>query len=60
MGTKRHFSILRPDGSTEGMIVGRTGQKHLADPTKQGKDGHFNDEGQYRRAIEQAVAENKR
>lgn len=60
MGTKRHFSILRPDGRTEGTIVGRTGQKHPADPTKQGKDGHFTDEGQYRRAIEQAVDENKR
>ena len=58
MGTKRHFSVLRPDGRTEGTIVGRTGQKHPADPTKRGKDGHFTDEGQYRRAIEQAVAKN--
>ena len=27
---------------------------------RQGKDGHFTDEGQYRRAIEQAVADNSR
>ena len=61
MGTKRRFTILRPDGRLELTVVSRTGQEHHhPNATKQGKDGHFNDEGQYRRAIEQAVDENKR
>jgi len=61
MGKKRDFTILRPDGRLELTVVGKTGLEHRhPDATKQGRDGHFTDEGQYRRAIEQAVAENKR
>ena len=57
MGTKREFTIQR-GGRLERTIVGVDGQTHVLEATKQGKDGHFTDEGQYRRAIEQAVAEN--
>ena len=56
---KREFSIDR-GGRLERTIVGVDGQKHVLPAAKQGADGHFTDEGQYRRAIEQAVAENKR
>lgn len=60
MGTKREFTIQR-GGRLERTIVGRTGRKHVEEAaTKHGKDGHFTDEGQYRRAIERAVAENTR
>lgn len=61
MGTKREYTIQRPDGRSERTIVGKTGQEYrYPNPTnKHGKDGHFTDEGQYRRAIEKAVAENK-
>ena len=58
MGTKRHFTIQRRDG-LERTVVGATGQTHVEqDIDKRGKDGHFTDDGAYRRAIEQAVAEN--
>ena len=57
MGTKREFTIQR-GGRLERTIVGKTGRKHVEDVDKQGRDGHFTDEGQYRRAIERAVAEN--
>ena len=60
MGTKRRFTIIRPDGRLERTIVGVDGQTHVLEATEHGKDGHFTDEGQYRRAIEHAVAENKR
>ena len=56
---KREFTINR-GGRLERTIVGVDGQKHVLPAAKQGADGHFTDEGQYRRAIEQAVAENKR
>ena len=56
---KREFSINR-GGRLERTIVGVDGQTHVLPATKQGKDGHFTDEGQYRRAIERATAENKR
>ena len=59
LGTKREFTINR-SGRLERTIVGVDGQTHVLEATEQGKDGHFNDEGQYRRAIEQAVDENKR
>ena len=59
MGTKREFTINR-SGRLERTIVGVDGQTHVLEATEHGKDGHFNNEGQYRRAIEQAVAENKR
>ena len=59
MGTKYEFTINR-GGRLERTIVGVDGQTHVLEATKQGADGHFTDEGQYRRAIEQAVAKNKR
>ena len=58
MATKRDYTITRADGSMERTVVGIDGQKHVMDTDKEGKDGHFTDEGQYRRAIEQAIAEN--
>lgn len=58
MGTKREFTIQR-GGRLERTIVGVDGQTHVLEATGHGKDGHFTDEGQYRRAIEKAVAENK-
>ena len=54
---KREFTINR-GGRLERTIVGVDGQTHVLPATKQGRDGHFTDEGQYRRAIEQAVAQN--
>ena len=60
MAKKYHFTIRRPDGRLERTVVGRDGQTQVISAEKQGKDGHFTDEGQYRHAIEQAVAENKR
>ena len=60
MGTKREFTILRPDGRLERTIVGVDGQTHVLEATEHGKDRHFTDEGQYRYAIERAVAENTR
>ena len=59
MGTKREFTIQR-GGRLERTIVGVDGQTHVLLATQHGKDDHFTDEGQYRRAIERAVAENKR
>ena len=59
MGTKYEFTINR-GGRLERTIVGVDGQTHVLEAIKQGADGHFTDEGQYRRAIEQAVAKNKR
>ena len=56
---KYHFTIWR-DGRMERTVVGVTGQTYVMDVDKEGKDGHFTDEGQYRRAIERAVAENTR
>ncbi len=56
---KKEFTIQRGD-HLERTVVGVDGQKHVMDGKEQGKDGHFTDEGQYRRAIEQAVAENGR
>lgn len=59
MGTKREFTIQR-SGRLERTIVGVDGQTHVLLATQHGKDGHFTDEGQYRRAIERAVTENTR
>ncbi len=42
----------------ERTVVGKDGQTHVMEAEEKGKDGHFTDEGQYRRAIEQAAAEN--
>ena len=58
---KRDFTIQRRgQNQYERTIVGKDGQPHVMQADKKGKDGHFTDEGQYRRAIEQAVAQNKR
>ena len=55
----RRFTINR-DGRVERTVVGRTGQTHMDEVSNdtRGADGHFTDEGQYRRAIERAVREN--
>ena len=59
MGQKREFTIDR-GGRLERTIVGKDGQKHVRAATEKGKSRHFTDEGQYRRAIEKAVDENKK
>ena len=56
---KRDFTIQRGN-RIERTIVGIDGQTHVMDGNRPGQDGHFTDEGQYRRAIERAVAENQR
>ena len=56
---KRDFTIQR-NGRMERTVVGIDGQTHVMDGNRRGRDGHFTDEGEYRRAIEQAVAENRR
>ena len=56
----KHFTIHRPSSpGYELTIVGRTGQKQVNLAEIKGKDGHFTNEGQYRRAIEKAVKEGK-
>lgn len=59
MAKKRDFTIQR-SSRIERTVVGIDGQTHVMEADKQDKDGHYTDEGQYRRAIEQAVSENKR
>ena len=39
--------------------AGRNGLVHTHRSEKKGKDGHFTKEGEYRRAIEEAVRKNK-
>ena len=56
---KRDFTIER-DGRMERTVVGRDGQINRPPAVGQGRDGHFTDEGEYRRAIDRAVAENQR
>lgn len=57
----RYFTIQRKGSATyELTVVGKDGQEHTLKRIKKGKDGHFTDEGQYRRAIDQAVAANSR
>ena len=58
---KRDFTIQRR-GQTgyERTVVGRDGQTHVMRADNRGRDGHFTEEGQYRRAIERAVVLNKR
>ena len=56
---KKDFTIQRGN-RMERTVVGKDGHIHHPPAEKQGKDGHFTDEGQYRRAIEQAVAQNQR
>ena len=59
MGQKKEFTIQRGN-RIERTVVGKDGQKHVMDGQKHGKDGHFTEEGRYRRAVEQAVIENQR
>ena len=57
----KYFTIQRKgSASYELTVVGKDGHKHTMARIKKGKDGHFTDEGQYRRAVEKAVAENSR
>ena len=56
---KKGFTIHRGD-RIERTVVGKDGQKHVMDALQHGRHGHFTNEGQYRRAIEQVVTENKR
>ena len=54
---KRDFTMQRGD-RLERTVVGIDGHLHRPEPNGHGRDGHFTDEGQYRRAIEDAVREN--
>ena len=56
---KKDYTIQRPNGM-ERTVVGKNGQLHHPPANGQGRHGHFTDEGQYRRAIEQAIRENQR
>ncbi len=58
-GKKKEFTIQRGN-RLERTVVGIDGQTHVVEAAKQGKHGHFTDEGQYRRAIEATVKENSR
>ena len=58
-GKKQEFTIQRGN-RMERTVVGIDGQKHVVDAKKQGEDGHFTDEGKYRRAIDAAVVENSK
>ena len=60
MGTRQEFTIRRVDGKWERTIIGRTGLKHVDEGHvgEKGKNGHFTNEGEYHRAIENAVKEN--
>ena len=63
---KRDFTIAYPGGHMERTVVGKDGQVHHP-PLRKGKDGqclvgkhgHFTDEEEYRRAVEQAAADNR-
>ena len=55
---RRDFTIER-DGRMERTVVGKDGHIHHPPAERQGRHGHFTNEGQYRRAIEQAVRENQ-
>ena len=58
---KKDYTIQRQGHNQyERTVVGKDGQTHVMPTDKKGKSGHFSDEGQYRRAIDQAVAQNKR
>lgn len=58
MGTRRYFTIQRGN-RMEQTVVGIDGQTHVMTADRPGRDGHFTDEGEYRRAIEQAVKDNQ-
>ena len=64
---RREFTIDRGDGrGFERTVVGKDGKENGPYPARKnargeemkGRDGHFTDEGGYRRAIERAVKEN--
>lgn len=58
---KRDFTIQRRgQNQYERTVVGKDGQTHVMQSDKEGRSGHFTDEGRYRRAIEEAVAQNRR
>ena len=58
---KRDYTIQRRgQNGYERTVVGRDGQTHVMSADRRGRDGQFTDEGRYRRAIEQAVAQNRR
>lgn len=61
MPQRKDFTIQRTGRSSyERTVVGSDGQTHVMDSNREGRDRHFTDEGQYRRAIAQAVAQNSR
>lgn len=55
---KRYVTIERGVGSYELTVIGTTGQTHIYDTNRKGRDGHFTDEGPYRRAVERWIDEN--
>ena len=59
MPQRKDFTVQRGD-RMERTVVGVDGQPHVMDGQRRGRDGHFTDEGGYRRAIERAVRENGR
>ena len=60
-GRTRYLTIQRKGRDLfELTVVGKDGQEHKMEKDKKGKDGHFTDEGKYRRAIVRAVRENVR
>ena len=59
MPQKKDFTMQRGD-RMERTVVGIDGQTHVMEGQRPGGDGHFTDEGAYRRAIERAVRENGR
>ena len=59
MAQKKDFTIQRSD-RIERTVVGVDGQTHVMPGHKHGKHGHFNSEGPYRRAIDEAVQANRR
>ncbi len=61
VGVKKRFTIERKGRpSYEMTVVGKTGQIYAYQGVNaKGEDGHFTDEGKYRRAIAKAVSSNK-
>ena len=59
MPQKKDFTMQRGD-RMERTVVGIDGHTHVMEGQRQGRDGHFTDEGAYRRAIERALRENGR
>jgi hypothetical protein len=49
---------MQRDDRMERTFAGIDGKTHVMDGQRLGRDGHFTDEGAYRRAIERAVREN--